>query len=186
MRISGNNENLEQLLMLFSSENSARIRDMNARIRGEEAVTARGRGPLTGRGYDLTASFDDIMSARNPNHIRGLDVTNGMDRRIIDLPDYVHDAIIAFSREQFTRGLGMADWRDGERFTMLRHSFLRDIPEQDRQAALYTMDNIFRTENRRQEAAIREAMPNWMPGQRVPDEILRPILNGHGSFSVTA
>ena len=81
----------------------------------------------------------------------------------------------------------MGNARDGERFTMLRHSFLREIPEQDRQAALHTMTETFFAEVNRIHSAVRDAMPSWVAGQRVPDEILIPILNhGAGSFNTTA
>jgi len=187
MRLTSNTH--EQIIQLFDPYWRGRIEGVNARIRGEAAITSRGGAALTGQGgVDLTASFDDIMSARNPNHIRGLDTTNRQDwRREIDLPEGVREALITFARDDFSRGFGMGDWEGGERLTMLQHSFLRDIPEQDRLAANHTMWNIVRNESLRLQNAARQAIPNWIPGQRVPDEILTPILNhGAGSINITA
>ena len=42
------------------------------------------------------------------------------------------------------------------------------------------MQTIAREENTRLGNAVRQAVPNWMPSQRVSAEILTPILNGHG------
>ena len=69
---------------------------------------------------------------------------------------------------------------------MLMHSFLRELPEQDRLAANWTMQQIRFEETERIQNAIRQAVPNWQIGQRVPDEILSPILNGAGVFNTTA
>ncbi|MCL2198243.1 MAG: hypothetical protein FWB80_04895 [Defluviitaleaceae bacterium] len=81
------------------------------------------------------------------------------------------------------RGVGGVD---GERSRLLIHSFLPDIPVGDRWAAVGQMSGIFIGEMNRIFDAIRQAVPNWMPGQRVSAEILDPILNGHGGqFDVT-
>ena len=177
-------DNHDMIKRLFSSMKQDRIRDMNARIAGEKAISPRaniGAFPVPTSMFGLTG--DDAFSALNPNHIRGLDATNGRDTRIIELPEHMIEAMITFAREDFTRGFGMGNARDGERFTMLRHSFLREIPEQDRQAALHTMTEAFFTEVNRIHSAVREAVPNWTAGQRVSDDILIPILNGAGSYN---
>ena len=186
MRLSS--DNYEQILRLFNDYHQRRIRTMEERISGETAISPRAnRGAFAPPASMFGLSGDDAFAALNPNHIRGLDVTGGRDTRIIDLPDGAREAMITYARESFTRGFGMGRAQDAERFTMLRHSFLREIPEQDRQAAMHTMDDIFFTESRRLQSAAREAVPNWTPGQRVPDEILIPILNhGAGSINTTA
>jgi len=195
MRLTSDNH--EQVLRLFSEYKQGRIRDMNARIAGEKGVTSRNSGNSIGMsaimakansGAFIGLSFDDAMSKMNPNHIRGMDATNNPNwRRIIDLPEGAREAMITFAREDFTRNFGGShdSGRSGERQTMLMHSFLREVPEQDRLAATWTMHQIRLAESERIQNAVRQAIPNWQVGQRVPDEILRPILNGAGSFNTT-
>ena len=189
MRLTGDNHDV--ILRLFNDHKQGRIRDMNARIRGEEGITTRNPANLRGS-HTPFASFDDAMSEMNPNHIRGMDATNNPNwRRIIDLPEGAREAMITFAREDFTRNFGgsggvSGSARSGERQTMLMHSFLREVPEQDRLAANWTMQQIRREETDRIQNAVRQALPNWQVGQRVPDEILRPILNGAGGFNAQA
>ena len=196
MRIT-DTSNHDQILRLFSENKQARIRDMNARIMGEKGVTSRNSGNSIGAssilakansGAFIGLSFDDAMSKMNPNHIRGMDATDNPNwRRIIDLPEGAREAMITFAREDFVRNFGGShdSGRSGERQTMLMHSFLREVPEQDRLAANWTMQQIRFEETDRIQNAVRQAMPNWQIGQRVPDELLRPILNGAGSFNTT-
>ena len=105
--------------------------------------------------------------AQNPvfnanNIMEGLELGNGrytVDTRIIALPDGAEDAMITFARDMFARGHGLSDSRgqDGERRRLLMQNILHGVPVEDRQA-----------------------VPTWTPGQRVPADILTPILNGHG------
>ena len=191
-------DNHDMIKRLFSSMKQDRIRDMNARIAGEKAISPRNpsnpvnMGLLQSKGQAgllRNMSWDDQASLANPNHIRGLVVMHGQerDRRIIDLPEHMVEAIRTFAKEDFTRTFGGSRGSVGsaERQTMLMHSFLRELPEQDRLAALHTMHEIRFAESDRIQNAVRQAMPNWQPGQRVSDEILRPILNGAGSYNVT-
>ncbi|MCL2187283.1 MAG: DUF3879 family protein [Defluviitaleaceae bacterium] len=193
MRLTG--DNYVQVLRLFTDYKQGRIRDMNARIAGEKGITsmnprnnvlspaqvwAKGQA-----GAFMGLSFDDAASLVNPNHIRGMDATNRCfheTRRIIDLPEGAREALITFAREDFTRNFGgsRGSVDSGTRQAMLQHSFLRQVPEQDRLAASWTMQQIRGAESERIQNALREAIPNWQIGQRVPDNILRPILNGHG------
>jgi len=179
---------------LFNPQKQGRINDMNARIAGEAAISPRTnigaqRRFASGDTSMMGLSTDEAFAMLNPNHIKGLVTYHGQqpDRRILDLPDHMREAMITFAREDFTRNFGGSrdSVRSGERQTMLQHSFLREIPVQDRQAASWTLSRMRGEESRRIEAAVREVMPNWQIGQRVPDEILRPILNGAGSFDTT-
>ena len=194
------NDNHESIMRLFNDYKRGRINDINARIRGESARTsmnpannalsptqiwAKGEA-----GVFMGLSFDDAMSLKNPNHIRGMDATNRCfheTRRIIDLPEGAREAMITFAREDFTRNFGgrRDSVNSGTRQAMLQHSFLRQVPEQDRLSASWTMQQIRFEESERIQNAVRQAIPNWQIGQHVPDEILRPILNGAGSFDVT-
>jgi len=198
MRLTADNH--ESIMRLFNDYKQGRIRDINARIKGERSITsmnpannvlspsqiwAKGQA-----GAFMGLSWDDTASLENPNHIRGLSVTHGQerDRRILDLPDHMTEAMITIAREDFARNFGGSrnSVRSAERETMLMHSFLREIPEQDRLAALWTLQQTRLAETHRIHDTVRQAMPNWTPGQRVPNEILRPIVNhGAGSFDVT-
>jgi len=186
------NDNYEQVLRLFSSNNQGRINEMNTRINGERAISPSIVGDTWRPGPNDTSliglSFDDVSSRMNPNHIRGMDATNRPDwRQIIDLPDYMVEAMQTLAREQFARNFnGLASWRDGERQALLQQSFLRELPEQDRLAANWTLQQINLAESMRIESAVREAIPGWQLGQRVPDEILSSILNGTGRYNVMA
>ena len=197
MRLTADNH--ESIMRLFNDNKQNRIRDMNARIKGERAVTsmnpannALSPSQIWAKGQAgafMGLSWDDTASLENPNHIRGLSIMHGesFDNRIIDLPDHMREAMITFAREDFSRIFGgrRGSVASAERQTMLMHSFLREIPEQDRQAALWTLQQISMSESDRIRSAVREHMPNWTHGQRVPDDILRPILNGAGSYEVT-
>ncbi|MCL2169918.1 MAG: DUF3879 family protein [Defluviitaleaceae bacterium] len=195
-----NANNHDLIRRLFSNDKQGRIREMNARIRGEKGITAM--NPANNalsppqiwakgqRGVFMGLSFDDAMSLKNPNHIRGMDATNRCfheTRRIIDLPEGAREAMITFAREDFTRNFGgsRGSVESGTRQAMLQHSFLRQVPEQDRLAASWTMQQIRFAESERIHNAVRAAMPGWEIGVRVPDEILRPILNGAGGFDAT-
>ena len=57
---------------------------------------------------------------------------------------------------------------------------MHNVPVQDRQAAIHTMNTIFLDETRRIQSAVQQAVPTWVAGQRVSNDILNPILNGHG------
>ena len=193
------NDNHESIMRLFSEYKRGRINDMNARIRGEKAITSMNpaNNALTPAqiwakgeaGVFMGLSFDDAMSIKNPNHLRGMGTMHGEqpDRRILDLPDHMVEAMRDFAREDFTRNFGGSRGSvvSSQRQTALMHSFLRELPEADRRAANFTLQSIRREETSRIQDSVREAMPNWQIGVRVPDEILRPILNGAGSFDVT-
>ena len=164
---------------------------MNARIAGEAAISPRTnigaqRRFAPGDTSMMGLSTDEAFAMLNPNHIKGLVTYHGQqpDRRILDLPDHMREAMITFAREDFTRNFGGSrdSVRSGERQTMLQHSFLRELPIQDRQAASWTLIQIRFAESERIHNAVQQAVPNWQIGQRVPDEILRPILNGAGNF----
>jgi len=184
-------DNHDLIRRLFSDYKQGRIRDMNARIEGETAISPRANLHTLSGGHTPFASWDDAMSEMNPNHIRGLVTVQGgpgPDHRMIDLPDHMREAMITFAREDFTRNFGGSrdSVNSGERQTMLQHSFLRELPEQDRQAANWTLQQIRFDESERIHNAVRQALPNWQIGQRVPDNILTPILNGAGGFSAMA
>jgi len=189
MRLTGQNH--EAVSRLFNDYKQNRIRSMESRIGGEAAISPRANLHTLRGGHTPFASWDDAMSEMNPNHIRGLVTIHGQappDHRMIDLPDHMREAMITFAREDFTRNFGGSrdGVKSGERQTMLQHSFLREIPEHLRQAANWTLQQIRFEETDRIHNAVRQAMPNWQIGQRVPDEILIPILNhGAGSFDTT-
>jgi len=193
MRLIG--DNYEQVLRLFNINKQGRINDMNARIAGEAAISPRTnigaqRRFAPGDASMMGLSTDESFAMLNPNHIKGLVVYHGQqpDNRIINLPDHMMEAMITFAREDFTRNFGGSNdsVRSGERQTMLQHSFLRELPQQDRQAANWTLQQVRFAESERIMNAVRQAMPGWQIGQHVPDEILSPILNGAGSFSAYA
>jgi len=197
MRIANNNHDV--ILRLFDSHKQERIRDMNARIMQEHGISPRNPNASVNHGLLLqkgqagllrNMSWDDQASLANPNHIRGLSIVQGQsfDNRIIDLPDHMREAMITIAREDFATNFGSSrsSARSAERETMLMHSFLREMPEQDRQAALWTMQQTRLAEMNRIHNSVRQAMPNWTSGVRVPDEILRPILNGAGGFNAQA
>jgi hypothetical protein len=193
-----NSSNYNQVLRLFNEENQQRIRDKNTRIQNEWAISWKNPAipprmtellNIANNGGAMHLSFEDQMEMMNPNFIRGLVTVHGgapPDRRIIDIPEGAREAIIAYTRHSFANNFfGMSSCQRD--LTMIRHSFLRQIPEQDRQAAHWTMTQVFSQEADRIVAAVRQAIPNWQNGQRVSDDILIPILNyGAGSINVTA
>ena len=190
MRLSG--DNYEQVLRLFSDYKRGRINEVNARIEGERAINPGVVGNLWTPGPNDTSliglSSDDVASRLNPNHIRGMVTYHGQTRenRIIDLPSHIDEGLRTHVREEFARHFNGMVSGHGNRTGLLMQSFVREIPENDRLNANWTMHQIMRDEHARIESAIREAMPNWQRGWRVPDEILRPILNGHGgNFNAT-
>ena len=108
---------------------------------------------------------------------------SGAEQRIIDVPDYAREAIILFAREQFSRGFGMMDWQDGDRLGAIERRIWSEFSVQDRASALYTLNTIWREESSRIQDAVRQAMPSWVPGQPVPNNILSPILSGEVGFN---
>jgi len=158
-------DNHEQVMQIFNTYWQGRIERMNHQIRGEHA-----RNPVF-----------------NANNImEGLELGNGrytVDTRIIALPDGAEEAMITFARDMFARGHGLSDSRgqDGERRRLLMQNILHNVPVQDRQAAVHTMDTAFLNESNRIFDAVRQAVPTWVAGQRVSSDVLNPILNGHGS-----
>jgi len=131
------------------------------------------------------------LYASDPSRLEGLvlrydsngNLVSGGDQRIIDLPEHMKEAIISFAREQFTRGFGTMNWQDGDRLGAIYRRILTQIPVQDRAAAHYTLGNIWRTETMRIQNAVQQAMPNWIHGQPVPNNILSPILSGEVGFN---
>ncbi|MCL2225271.1 MAG: hypothetical protein FWB96_09940 [Defluviitaleaceae bacterium] len=160
MRLSQDNH--EQVLELFNSYWQGRIGKMNARISSEHA-----RNP---HGYHWS------------NRIEGLEYNHAelWSTRTIELPEGTEEAMITFTRDLHSRMHGKMSWQDVERRRILMHSILPQVAVQDRHAAIRQMEAIAREESSRITNAIREHVPSWMPGQRVSNEILRPILNGHG------
>jgi hypothetical protein len=185
-----------QILRLISQEAADKMRDINSRIRTEtrqrgisNALMLRARFQSHQFGRSITnEEWDAVMSAADPYHIKGL-VTSSTcvpDRRIIELPAHMKEGIIALVRKHHVMGNGMSNTRMGDDAAALRRSFVRELPVNDRLAAIWTMHQVELAEVNRIHDAIRRERPSWNPGQRVPAHILNPILHGGGSFDVEA
>jgi len=197
MRIgSVNMNNYRDMMRIFSDSKRDRLNGIKERVRNESGkfdmsiLSWQGtQGPL-GRSMTV-AEFDAARAARDPNHIKGLS-TFGNDvppARMIDLPEHMVQGIKDMARLQYAQILSGASERrmqHGDELGMLQRSFVRELPQQDRLNAMYTMNRIFQDERLRIESAVQDAIPNWQRGMRVSNEIATAILNGAGGRSFVA
>jgi len=196
MRIgSVNMDNYQDLLRIFSDSKRERLNNIKERVRGESGSWDRTlslwsgiQGPM---GRSMTAAeFDAALAAKNPNHIKGLvtEGTNVPPARMLDLPEHMVQGVKDLARLQYAQilsGVSERRMQHGDEFGMLQRSFVRELPQQDRLDAMYTMNRIFQNERQRIEGAIQDAVPNWRRGMRVSDEIATAILNGGGGYNST-
>ena len=194
-------DNYQDLLRLFSDAKQGRLTDIKQRVRTESGhwdfsifnAQQRVQGPM---GRSMTAAeWDDALAAWDPNHIRGLVTVSGVNgvggpppSRMISLPDHMTQGIKDLARLQYAQifsGASENRMRHGDELGMLTRSFVRELPEHQRRDAMFTMNQIFQDEKQRIETAVRQAIPNWQRGMRVPEEIKITILSGKGGFDST-
>jgi hypothetical protein len=187
-------DNYQDLMRLFDSAKQGRLGDIKQRVRTESgnwdftlSLWSQVQGPI-GRGM-TNAEFDAQLAAMNPNHIKGL--VMGSDTppgRTIALPDHMVQGIKDLARLQYAQifnGVSERRMQHGDELGMLERSFVRELPKRDRLDAMFTMNQIFQNERQLIESAVRQAIPNWQRGMRVPEEIKAAILSGNGGFDAT-
>ena len=195
-------ENYREMMRIFDTNKQSRLGDIKNRVRSESGkwdhqlfsgIRQQVRGPM---GRSMTVrEWDDALSALDPNHIRGLGTSSGVNGvggppppRMLNLPDHMVQGIQDLARLQFAQIFsGASDRRmqHGDELGMLNRSFVREFAEHDRLDAMYSFNRVFQNERLRIESEIQRAMPNWQRGMRVPAEIQAAILNG-GSFDARA
>jgi len=95
--------------------------------------------------------------------------------------------MITFARDLFAREHGLMHIDNADRRRLLMQNILHNVPVQDRQAAVHTMNTVFLDETKRLHSAAQQAVPSWIAGQQLPADIKTPILNGHGgNVNITA
>jgi len=194
-------DNYKDLLRLFSDAKQGRLTDIKQRVRTESGnwdfslfnVQQRVQGPM---GRSMTAAeWDNAMAALDPNHIKGLVTVSGVNGvggppppRMINLPEHMVQGIqdlVRLQHAQLFSGAREGSMKHADEMGMLQRSFVRDIPQQDRLDAMFTMHRIAQAERLRIESAVKQAMPNWQRGMRVPEDIKTAILSGKGGFDTT-
>jgi len=191
MRIGNvNMENYRDMMRIFSDDKRHRLSGIKERVRSESGKFQQSimswQGTPSPMGRSMTIEEIDAMrAARDPNHIKGLGTSgnNVPPARMIDLPEHMTQGIKDMVRFQFTQnfgGAGPMSVRHGDEMGMLMRSFVREIPQQDRLNAMFTMHRIAVAEAHRIDNAVRDVVPNWSQGQRVSTEIMASVLNGGG------
>ncbi|MCL1986947.1 MAG: hypothetical protein FWG64_03125 [Firmicutes bacterium] len=195
MRIgSVGTDNYQDMLKIFSDSQRQRIAGLRERSRTEagkwDASLAKwplARNPF-GRSM-TTVEFDDIMSALDPNWIRGMGRgENSPPPREIALSEDMIQGVQDMVRFHFSQNFGGSrnSVKFGDEFGMLSRSFVREFAEQDRLDASFSIGMTWRREFDRITDAVRDAVPGWTWGQHVPSNILQSILNGGGTVDTTA
>lgn len=179
-------EELRMLLRMLGKDTSI-IDEMAKLYEGDEELAIR----------NLMGQLDEDGDRVNCYGVAGMDIT-GKDpsesQRIIDIPEAARQDMFDMALREYIRDYGMGSGDTDRTAVFTRYQL--SVKKSDRLMGTWTLEQYERCYNRAFYNIVKEANPNWKPGQKFDSSILdgitreeverRIVQTGVGSLTLTS
>ncbi len=182
-------EKLEELraLLRMLGKDTAIVDEMAKLYEGDEELAIR----------NIMGRLDEDGDIVNCYGVSGMDVT-GKDpstwRQIIDIPEAARQDMFDTTLREYIRDRGMGSGDTDRTAVFTRYQL--SVKKSDRLMGTWTLEQYERCYNRAFYSIVKEANPDWQPGQKFDSSILdgvtredverRIVQTGVGSLSLTS
>lgn len=151
---------------LFSTRNTSVVDEMMKLYEGDEEQAIR----------NLMGMLDEDGDRLNCYGVAGMDVT-GKDasawKKIIDIPEAARQDMFDMALREYIRDNGMSSGETDRTAVYTRYQL--SVKKSERLAGTWTLQQYEGCYNRAFYNIVKEANPNWQPGQKIDPDIFKGI-----------
>ncbi len=138
-----------------------------------------------------TKAIEDLLSGRRKNSygVEGMWITGRTDwKRIINVSDEMKQHVYEDVKKEFYKYGGMSgdNIAETDAYYDKIHSYVKTLRAGDRSSATWTLSQLHLDLAHAVTAAVKEKMPGWTNGQRIPSDVLDQIFADESIISMVS
>lgn len=136
-------------------------------------------------------TLNDLLSGhfKNSYGVEGMDITGRSDwKRIVPVSDEMKKHVLEDVKKDFYKYGGMSGGSKSEddAYYDKIHSYIKSANRQDRSAIGWTLSQLHLDIANEVNRAVKEKVPGWTPGQKIPSEVLDEIFASERITSIVS